>query len=148
MTRLTRALRLALASALLAAPIGAQTGTVRIIQTNAAGDNVHIIDPTTQEVVDMILGIPMAHTYGAILQLKNTAGFNLFPPNSLPNTLFVGNPAHLAGWMCRCGVKLHFQSNRRDPVERSECENGRAKYAKTGDSIRSDETGSAEEEAV
>ena len=38
-----------------------QTGTVRIIQTNAAGDNVHIIDPATHKVVDMILGIPMAH---------------------------------------------------------------------------------------
>ena len=39
----------------------AQQGTVRIIQTNAAGDNVHIIDPTTNEVVDVILGIPIAH---------------------------------------------------------------------------------------
>ena len=61
MTHLTRALHLALLIALLAAPVGAQTGTVRIIQTNAAGDNVHIIDPATQEVVDVILGIPMAH---------------------------------------------------------------------------------------
>ena len=61
MTHLTRALRVALAIVLLAAPAGAQTGTVRIIQTNAAGDNVHITDPATQEVVDVILGIPMAH---------------------------------------------------------------------------------------
>ena len=61
MTQLTRALRLALLTALVAAPAGAQTGTVRIIQTNAAGDNVHIIDPATQKVVDVILGIPMAH---------------------------------------------------------------------------------------
>ena len=61
MTHLTRALHLTLLITLLAAPAGAQTGTVRIIQTNAAGDNVHIIDPATQEVVDLILGIPMAH---------------------------------------------------------------------------------------
>ncbi|HIF38566.1 MAG TPA: hypothetical protein EYQ69_05020 [Gemmatimonadetes bacterium] len=40
---------------------GAQQKTVRIIQTNAAGDNVHIIDPTTNEVVEVILGMPIAH---------------------------------------------------------------------------------------
>ena len=45
----------------LAAPISAQSGRVRIIQTNAAGDNVHIIDPATNEVVDVILGIPIPH---------------------------------------------------------------------------------------
>ena len=39
----------------------AQTGTVRVVQTNAAGDNVHLIDPATNQVVDMIHGIPMAH---------------------------------------------------------------------------------------
>jgi len=35
--------------------------TVRIIQTNAAGDSVHIIDPRTNEVVDVIPGISIAH---------------------------------------------------------------------------------------
>ena len=35
--------------------------TVRIVQTNAAGDNVHLIDPATNEVVDVILGIPIPH---------------------------------------------------------------------------------------
>ena len=45
----------------LAAPISAQSGSVRIIQTNAAGDNVHIIDPATNQVVDVILGIPIPH---------------------------------------------------------------------------------------
>ena len=46
---------------ILVAPLGAQQGTVRIIQTNAAGDNVHIIDPTTNEVVDVITGIQIPH---------------------------------------------------------------------------------------
>ena len=31
----------------LANPVAAQDARVRIIQTNAAGDNVHIIDPAT-----------------------------------------------------------------------------------------------------
>lgn len=44
-----------------AVPLTAQAGAVRIIQTNAAGDNVHIIDPATNEVVDVILGIPIPH---------------------------------------------------------------------------------------
>jgi YVTN family beta-propeller protein len=35
--------------------------TVRIIQTNSAGDNVHIIDPATNKVVGVITGIEVSH---------------------------------------------------------------------------------------
>jgi YVTN family beta-propeller protein len=59
--RRLRVLSLSLGIGFLAAPLSAQSGTVRIIQTNAAGDNVHIIDPTTNKIVDVILGIPIAH---------------------------------------------------------------------------------------
>lgn len=52
---------LVIAVLLIAMPAYAQQGTVRIIQTNAAGDNVHIIDPETNEVVEIIHGIPKAH---------------------------------------------------------------------------------------
>lgn len=34
---------------------------VRIVQTNAAGDNVHVIDPATNKVVDVIEGIHIPH---------------------------------------------------------------------------------------
>src|ERR1700675_1549759 len=44
---------------LLALPLAA--GTVRIIQTNSAGDNVSIIDPTTNKVVGVIKGIEVNH---------------------------------------------------------------------------------------
>jgi YVTN family beta-propeller protein len=44
---------------LLALPLAA--GTVRIIQTNSAGDNVHIIDPSTNKVVGEITGIEVNH---------------------------------------------------------------------------------------
>ena len=44
---------------LLALPLTA--GTVRIIQTNSAGDNVHIIDPATNKVVAVIKGIEVNH---------------------------------------------------------------------------------------
>ncbi len=37
------------------------SGKVRIIQTNAAGDNVHIIDPVTNKVVGEITGIEVNH---------------------------------------------------------------------------------------
>ncbi len=43
----------------------AQSGEVRIVQTNSAGDNVHIIDPVTNEVVQIIEGIPKAHGVAA-----------------------------------------------------------------------------------
>jgi YVTN family beta-propeller protein len=45
--------------ALLAVPLGA--ASVRIIQTNSAGDNVHIIDPATNKVVGVIEGIEVGH---------------------------------------------------------------------------------------
>ena len=36
-------------------------GNVRIIQTNSAGDNVHVIDPLTNKVVGQINGIEVGH---------------------------------------------------------------------------------------
>ena len=49
----------ALLGLLSALPLAA--GTVRIIQTNSAGDNVHIIDPATNKVVGVINGIEVNH---------------------------------------------------------------------------------------
>ena len=50
------------AAALLLLPLAAAAqGTVRIVQTNSAGDNVHIIDPVTNTVVGEIKGIERAH---------------------------------------------------------------------------------------
>lgn len=36
-------------------------GTVRILQSNSGGDNIHIIDPATNQVVGEIDGIPVPH---------------------------------------------------------------------------------------
>jgi len=49
----------ALAAGLAALPAAAQT--VRIVQTNSAGDNLHIIDPVTNQVVGEVRGIERAH---------------------------------------------------------------------------------------
>ena len=46
---------------LLAAAAGAQDSVVRIIQTNYAGSNAHVIDPATNTVVGVIDNVPMAH---------------------------------------------------------------------------------------
>jgi YVTN family beta-propeller protein len=43
------------------APVAAQQGKLRIIQTNSAGDNIHIIDPATNKVVGEIKGIEAPH---------------------------------------------------------------------------------------
>jgi YVTN family beta-propeller protein len=43
----------------------AAQSTVRIIQTNSAGDNVHLIDPATNTVVGVISGIEAGHGAGA-----------------------------------------------------------------------------------
>ena len=50
-----------LAAALLLIPFVATAATVRIIQTNSAGDNIHIIDPATNKVVGVINGIEVNH---------------------------------------------------------------------------------------
>src|ERR1700674_1119016 len=39
----------------------AENKVVRIIQTNSAGDNVHVIDPVTNTVVGVITGIEANH---------------------------------------------------------------------------------------
>jgi YVTN family beta-propeller protein len=52
---------LAAATILLVPMMVAAQGTVWIVQTNSAGDNVHIIDPVTNTVVGEITGIERAH---------------------------------------------------------------------------------------
>jgi YVTN family beta-propeller protein len=47
---------------LLALPLTAQT--VRILQTNAAGDEAHLIDPATQRVVERLAGLEAVHGVG------------------------------------------------------------------------------------
>src|SRR2546423_1423282 len=42
-------------------PSTAASDKVRIIQTNSAGDNVHVIDPATNKVVGVITGIEVNH---------------------------------------------------------------------------------------
>jgi YVTN family beta-propeller protein len=49
----------ALAILFVALPLAA--GDIRIVQTNSAGDNVHIIDPATDKVVGVITGIEVNH---------------------------------------------------------------------------------------
>jgi len=41
--------------------LAAQESKLRIIQTNSAGDNIHIIDPVTNKVVGEIKGIEANH---------------------------------------------------------------------------------------
>ena len=51
----------ALAALLVVAVMPAAADTVRIFVTNSAGDSVHVIDPTTNKVVQEIKGIEAAH---------------------------------------------------------------------------------------
>jgi len=51
--------RISYLAVLLALPLAA--GTVRILQTNSAGDNVSVIDPVTNKIVGEIRGIEVNH---------------------------------------------------------------------------------------
>ncbi|MCH2253121.1 MAG: hypothetical protein MK365_08170, partial [Vicinamibacterales bacterium] len=48
---------------LMPAPVEAQV--VRIVQTNSAGDNVHLIDPATNTIVGEITGVEVVHGVAA-----------------------------------------------------------------------------------
>lgn len=55
----------------LSIPLAGQEGSqVRILQTNSAGTDVHIIDPATQRLVGVIEDIP--HNHGAVLHADGT----------------------------------------------------------------------------
>src|SRR5215475_10007605 len=62
--RFTSLLAIVAASFLGTASPHAQAGKVRILQTNSAGDNVHVIDPVTNKVVGEIDGIEVNHGVG------------------------------------------------------------------------------------
>jgi YVTN family beta-propeller protein len=80
----------------------------RIIQTNSAGDNVHLIDPATNKVVGIIRGIEAGHGAGAapdgsriyvsdeaestldIIDAKSLAILNKVPLSGHPNNMAVG----------------------------------------------------------
>ena len=60
--RNTRSLLSVLWMVFVAGPLAAQSGEVaRVIQTNSAGTNAHLIDPATHEVLAVIEGLPHAH---------------------------------------------------------------------------------------
>ena len=54
----------AMAAALLLGVCPATADTVRVYVTNSAGDSIHVIDPATNKVVQVIKGIEGAHGIG------------------------------------------------------------------------------------
>jgi len=75
----------ALALVLLPLPLMAQ-GQVRILQSNAAGDRVHIIDPATNTIVGEIPGIEAAHGVTA-----SPDGSRIYVSNEADETLDVAD---------------------------------------------------------
>ncbi|MEO8258636.1 MAG: cytochrome D1 domain-containing protein [Acidobacteriota bacterium] len=93
---------------LCSVPLTAQK-KVRIIQTNSAGDNVHIIDPATNKVVGVIDGIEVSHGAGVapdgsriyisdeaessldIVDAKTLKVIKKVPLNGHPNNMAVGH---------------------------------------------------------
>jgi YVTN family beta-propeller protein len=59
--KMTRTIRFVLAAPFTMAALLTAANTARVIQTNSAGDNVHVIDPATNKVVGVIDGIDVPH---------------------------------------------------------------------------------------
>jgi YVTN family beta-propeller protein len=74
---------------LVTLPLAGQS-QVRILQSNAAGDRVHIIDPATNKVVGEILGIEAAHGITA-----SPDGSRIYVSNEADETLDVADVATL-----------------------------------------------------
>ena len=84
-------------------------GAVRVLQTNAAGDNIHVIDPATNKVVGMIEDIEVPHgitiapdgsriyvtneslTTLDVVDAKTLKVFKRIPLSGRPNNVDVGN---------------------------------------------------------
>ena len=89
-------------------PAAAAQNKVRIIQTNSAGDDVHVIDPVTNNVVGVITGIEVSHGAGvapdgsriyisdeaesalAVVDAKTLKVVTRVPLSGHPNNLAVG----------------------------------------------------------
>ena len=54
-------MRLLVYAFVLLLPVVTTAATVRVVQTNSAGDNIHLIDPVTNKVVGVIKGIEVNH---------------------------------------------------------------------------------------
>jgi len=54
-------LRTITAATLLLAFASSASAQVRIVQTNSQGDNIHLIDPKTNEIVGEVKGVPINH---------------------------------------------------------------------------------------
>src|SRR5215813_25716 len=77
--------KLCLVLALLVASTAVHAATVRIVQTNAAGDSVMLIDPATNKVVGEIGGIGVNHGAAA------PDGTKLYVTNEAESTLDVAD---------------------------------------------------------
>lgn len=87
-------------AALAAAPLSGRATVVRIIQTNAAGDNAHVIDPTTNKVVGIIKDVEIVHGVtsapdGSRIYLSNESLHTLDVVDA--KTLAVTKRIHLSG---------------------------------------------------
>lgn len=88
---------------------GSPPGKVRVLQSNAAGDNIHVIDPATNKVVDVIEDIEVPHgltispdgnriyvtneslTTLDVVDAKTLLVFDRIPLSGRPNNVDVSN---------------------------------------------------------
>ena len=88
--------------------IGTASGGERLLQSNAAGDNIHVIDPATDQIVGLIAGIESPHgvaispdgkrIYASnealntldVVDVRTLAVFKRIPLSGRPNNIDVG----------------------------------------------------------
>jgi YVTN family beta-propeller protein len=84
-------------------------GVVRVLQSNAAGDNIHVIDPATNEVVAVIEDVEVPHGVAVapdgsriyvsdealktldVVDARTLKVFQRIPLSGRPNNVAVGN---------------------------------------------------------
>lgn len=88
---------------LAASTAAGQGRTARILQTNAAGDNIHVIDPSTNTVVAVIEGIEVPHGVST-----TSDGRHIFVTNESMETVDAISPAT---WKVEKRIKLSGRPN-------------------------------------
>ena len=110
-----------------------------IVFTNIANPRSHVSRrdeyQTTLVRKGASIGANATVVCGVILGRYAFIGAGAVVTRDVPDyALVYGNPARVQGWMCHCGIKLHFEPEGNE--ERATCESCGTRYIKRAEAVR------------
>ena len=110
-----------------------------MVFTNVANPRSHVSRrdeyQTTLVKRGVSIGANATVVCGVILGRYAFVGAGAVITRDVPDyALVYGNPARVQGWMCQCGIKLHFEPEGKG--ERATCESCGTRYVKQAEAVR------------